>query len=159
MPTHSVLGEDHTPVDDLHCVGLLLYRHNRHGKPEILVRSKPYAREPVYSCPRQEPQPDDTAIDCVRRAAWLSLRANIPESELDYRNSTVIENHGEQVKIRVFIVKVFPEIAPDIEFVTGVPELRGWKYEFLPPSDLECVYFHQHIGVTRVALGELLRSC
>ncbi|KAI1188569.1 hypothetical protein F5B17DRAFT_262888 [Nemania serpens] len=159
MATHSSLGEDHTPVDDLDFVSVLIYRNDRRGNPKILVRSKVYASEPIHSSPGQEPLPNETAADCARRAAWVSLRADIPGPQLDYRMSTVIENHSEQVKIRVFIVEVSPQFSADIEYVTKRSELRGWKYEFLPPSALECVYFHPHIGVTRVALGELLRTC
>ncbi|KAI1164152.1 hypothetical protein F5B18DRAFT_671123 [Nemania serpens] len=159
MPTHSVLGEDHTPIEELDSVGVLIYLDDRHGNLQILVRSKPHLREPVYSCPGQEPRPEETAVDCARRAAAISLGADIPERQLEYRMSTVIENLGEQVKIRVFILKVSPRIASEIEYATRRTALRGWKYEFLPPSALECVYFHRHIGVTRVALRELLKTC
>ncbi|KAI1117709.1 hypothetical protein F5Y14DRAFT_447655 [Nemania sp. NC0429] len=159
MANISALGEAHTPVHELDCVSILIYQTDRRGKqPLVLVRSHPCASEPVHSSPGQKPIGDETAVDCARRAAWGSLRADIPGSQLDYRMSAVIENYGEHVKIRVFIVEISPEIAPAIDYVTLRPETRGWKYEFLPPSDLECVYLHEHIGVTRVALRELLKT-
>ncbi|KAI3338003.1 hypothetical protein F4824DRAFT_499782 [Ustulina deusta] len=153
MSTNVMLGEGHTPSDSLTSISLLIYR-TRSGQPELLVRSKPSDSIPTYSTPYRDLDRGQNVINCAQRIGVDSLGILIPEDSLDYQMSAVITNLGEAVRIRVFAVQATSQM----QDIARCDTWRGWKYEFIPVSSLDCVYLHPDIGATTAPLRELVRT-
>ncbi|KAI0869534.1 hypothetical protein GGS24DRAFT_505699 [Hypoxylon argillaceum] len=154
----AALAEQHTPSNSLDSVGLLIYRDDANGNPEILIRYGPADATRIYSIPNRVPLYGDTALETAIRVGMTALGVRIPPETIDYRLSAVIDNPGRLAKIRVFILKS----TPDIELVSHIPNFKGeWNYVYMPLSALshsERVYFHSDVWATRASLRELLRT-
>ncbi|KAI0505396.1 hypothetical protein F5B22DRAFT_628059 [Xylaria bambusicola] len=156
MPSNAILGEAHTPAEQLTCASVLIYRTLRSGDIEVFVRSRPTDPKPTYSVPFNNIQPGETALECAERLEedYYDIASPIHAEDLDYQSSAVIDNLGQGVKIRVFFAKVRGKLHG---MIRQNEYWKGWQYEFLPLFSLERVYLHPEIGPAPTAIRELLK--
>ncbi|KAI1424283.1 hypothetical protein F5Y12DRAFT_715429 [Xylaria sp. FL1777] len=142
-----------TSSESLTAVSLLFYRRERSGQVQLLVRTEPQDSTLAYSIPYRSLQPGEKAVDCARRIGASSLGIDIPEDDFDFQMSAVVNNVGESVKIRVFILPATPQI----EEIVGMRVWRGWEYRFLRLSSADYLFLHPNVGATIASLRELVR--
>ncbi|KAI1121263.1 hypothetical protein F5Y10DRAFT_272267 [Nemania abortiva] len=123
MSRNVNMGEEHTPSKSLDNAGLLIYRDDANGNPELLLRYWPGERSQGYSIPNRVPYLGETALETAIRVGQESLETQIPPELLDYQQSVVINNAGESARIRVFIMGATREI----EETTAYPNFNGWN--------------------------------
>lgn len=147
------MGEEHTPSKCLDTIGLLIYRYDDLGKVHLLLRTKPADKVPTYSIPSREPYLGETALNCAIRVAESSLELTVREDDLDYRASTIVENRMRLVRTRVFALEASPELTKAVK-----KQQRGWEYDFVPLSSLNCVYLHPDIGAAPASLRGMVEK-
>ncbi|KAI0467339.1 hypothetical protein F4859DRAFT_275763 [Xylaria cf. heliscus] len=166
MTTNIVDGEKHTPAKDLATVGLLIYRINR-KETELFVCYNESKTPPEYYIPDRVPRPGEIAIDTAKRIGHESLDYEIPEDNLSYQRSAIVEGSG--VKVRVFMVKSTSELEKMFKLdkwrnyfsskAVEYSDLGGWKFTFILLSSFEGrVWLHRHIGSTASSLKMLVKE-
>ncbi|KAJ3578755.1 hypothetical protein NPX13_g1801 [Xylaria arbuscula] len=150
MSTHPIEGEMHTPAAQLTSVSIILYRWTGSGC-EIFVRSRTGEDNPTYSVPFRVVNPGESALQCAQRIGTESLSINLLEEDLDYEQSAVISNLGEEVATRAFMIQVTRRSQ-----TVSSGAWRGWQYQFLPLSSIDVLYLHPSIKATGAALRTLV---
>ncbi|TRX90562.1 hypothetical protein FHL15_008535 [Xylaria flabelliformis] len=145
-------GESHTPEKDLANVGLLIYRAD---KQKLLVRYKKSQTPREYGIPHRTPRAGETEIETAKRIGIDSLGCTIPDDELDDRQSAIVENVKQKVKVCVFMVKATSQLKDLAE----LDEWRGWNYTFINLSSFQDrIWLHPDVGASASSIQQFLKG-
>ncbi|KAI0197011.1 hypothetical protein F4808DRAFT_473904 [Astrocystis sublimbata] len=145
----------HTPSGGRHDVALLIYRKDRKGNFELLVRHEEPKKRGVYHVPSRASHPNEKTTDTAKRIGVESLGREIPASHLDYTRSAIAHSSNRDARASVFMVKATPQL----EELTKMWRWRGWSYLFLPLNDYEGeVHLSSSVNATAASLIMLLQD-